>query len=97
MQQVPGMHTARPNELLYIVVVHKNEDGSTTVETVNSPTSQDLEDLFDRFNLPVIYTMGLVAARDPKSYCVLIDTEKYHEHLVEKGYRIELPHRRRDG
>lgn len=85
---IPGFYAAREGELLYLLITHENNDGSTSVTTLNMPTTTEIEAALKEYNLPVEYTMHIIKDRDPKTYSVLINVNEYWKHLQEVGFRV---------
>lgn len=88
MKILPGLHTARLGELVNLTFISQDEDGTRTYESLYSPTQEEVEAAFRRWNLPVEYCLELVASLDRTVHTLLFDMEEFHKHLVEKGYRI---------
>lgn len=88
MNNIRGLHLAREGELINLIIHDRGEDGSLAVESLYSPTTEEIVKVLLQYNLPVDYCMELIQNRDPLAHTMLIDLEQFEEHLKENGYRL---------
>lgn len=72
-----------PGHELVELLIHNKEAGVETRESIYEPTETDIAAVCKRYDLDFTRTMKLIKNKDPNVHTLIIDVQKYRDHLWE--------------